>query len=188
VNSPAVEMVPVLLLPPVTPFTCQVAAVLLLFCTVAVKGREAPVATLAEVGEIEMLTGAVMVTTAEADLLVSACAMALTVTAAGLGTLAGAVYRPVVEMVPVLLLPPVTPFTCQVAAVLLVFRTVAVKGREAPVATLAEVGEIEILTVLLRFRLGAAPVAVSATVDDIKNTVNNRISALIAPLRMRVVN
>ena len=44
----------------------------------------------------------------------------------GFGIAAGGVYSPVVEIVPVALLPPATPFTCQVTAVLLVFETVAV--------------------------------------------------------------
>ena len=111
-------------------------------------------------GEIEILTGTgggggggadapVMVTTAEADVSVSACGMAVTFTVAGLGTVAGALNTPDVEMVPVLTLPPVTPFTCQVAVVLLVFCIVAVKVCEAPVATLAAVGEIEILVFFL---------------------------------------
>jgi hypothetical protein len=43
----------------------------------------------------------------------------------GLGILVGGVYRPVAEIVPVALLPPATPFTCQVTAVLVVFVTVA---------------------------------------------------------------
>jgi predicted anti-sigma-YlaC factor YlaD len=63
----------------------------------------------------------VTVTVAEADLLVSACEMAVTVTVAGFGTAVGAVYRPAVEIVPTVLLPPATPFTCHVTAVLLVF-------------------------------------------------------------------
>src|SRR5271155_4900357 len=87
-----------------------------------------------------------MVTVAEADLVVSACEMAVTVTVAGLGTAAGAVKTPDVEIVPVVVFPPVTPFTCQVTAVLLVFSSVAVKVCDAEVATLAVVGEIEMLT------------------------------------------
>ncbi len=150
VKTPDVEIVPVVAFPPVTPFTCQVTAVLLVFCTVAVKVCDAPVTTLAEVGEIEILTGggggAVMVTVAEADLVVSACETAVTVTVAGLGTAAGALKTPEVEIVPVVAFPPVTPFTCQFTAVLVVFCTVAVKVCEAPVTTLAEVGAIEILT------------------------------------------
>jgi len=155
----------VVALPPVTPFTCQVTAILVVFCTVAVKARDAAVATLAVPGEIEILTGVgeegvVMVTVAEADLLVSACETALTVTIAGLGTVAGAVKTPNVEIVPVVALPPVTPFTCQVTAVLLVFSTVAVKACDAAVATLAVPGEIEILTV------GGAAAAVMVTMAE----------------------
>jgi hypothetical protein len=150
-KTPAVEIVPVVVLPPVTPFTCQVTAVLVVFCTVAVKACDAAVATLAVPGEIEILTGVgeedeVMVTVAEADLVVSACETAVTVTVAGLGTVAGAVKAPDVEIIPVVAFPPVTPFTCQVTAVLVVFCTVAVKACDAPVATLAVPGEIEILT------------------------------------------
>jgi hypothetical protein len=44
----------------------------------------------------------------------------------GFGIVAGGVYKPVVEIVPVALLPPAIPFTCQVTAVLLVFETAAV--------------------------------------------------------------
>jgi hypothetical protein len=149
-KTPEVEIVPVVAPPPVTPFTCQVTAVLAVFCTVAVKVCDAPVATLAVPGEIEILTGgetgAVMVTVAEADLVASACETAVTVTVAGLGTLAGALKTPAVEIVPVVAFPPVTPFTCQVTAVLVVFCTVAAKVCDAPVVTLAVPGEIEILT------------------------------------------
>jgi len=69
--------------------------------------------------------------------------MAVTVTVAGL---AGAVYRPELEIVPTVALPPVTPFTCQVTAVLLVFCTVAVNCWVPPAATVADVGEIVTLT------------------------------------------
>jgi hypothetical protein len=68
----------------------------------------------------------VTVTVADADLVVSACETAATVTDAGLGTAEGAVYSPEVEIVPTVELPPATPFTCQVTAVLEVPVTVAV--------------------------------------------------------------
>ena len=49
------------------------------------------------------------------------------VTVTGLvGTLDGAVYRPVKEIVPTKELPPATPFTSQFTAVLVVPETVAV--------------------------------------------------------------
>jgi len=50
----------------------------------------------------------------------------VTVTVFVVGTVAGGVYRPLAEMVPVADAPPVTPLTCQRTAVLVVFVTVAV--------------------------------------------------------------
>ena len=84
---------PTVALPPVTLFTCQVTAVLLVFCKVAVNCCVAPVFNVAEVGEMEMLITAevVIVSWADADLVESACEMAVTVTVGGLGTVAGAV-------------------------------------------------------------------------------------------------
>jgi hypothetical protein len=45
-------------------------------------------------------------------------------------------------MVPVVALPPVTPLTCQVTAVLLVFWTVAVNSSWLPTVTLGDCGEM----------------------------------------------
>ena len=146
VYRPELEIVPVAVFPPVTPLTCQVTAVLLVFRNIAVNCSVPPVLTVAKVGKIVTLTGAVIVTCAEADLVVSACETAVTVTAAGFGTVPGAEYRPELEIVPAAVFPPVTPFTCQVTAVLLVFCTVAVNCRVSPVLTVAEVGEIVTLT------------------------------------------
>ena len=70
----------------------------------------------------------------------------MTVTVVVLCTAAGAVYRPALEIVPTVALPPVTPFTCQVTAVLLVFCTVALNCWVPPAATVADVGEIVTLT------------------------------------------
>src|SRR5947207_2873719 len=89
---------------------------------------------------------AVMVTCAEADFVGSACDTAVTVTAAGFGTTAGAVYRPELDIVPTVALPPLTPLTCQVTAVLLVFCTVAVNCCVPPAPTVADAGEIVTLT------------------------------------------
>lgn len=83
---------------------------------------------------------AVIVTCADAFLLVSAWETAVTVTAAGEGTVAGAVYIPVALIVPCVESPPATPFTCHVTAVLEVFETVAVKGLVVPTWTEALVG------------------------------------------------
>ena len=77
-----------------TPFTCHVTAVLVVFVTVAVNDCVLVVTTDATVGEIEITTGfcdAVIVTVADADFVGSACEMAETVTVAGFGTAEGAV-------------------------------------------------------------------------------------------------
>jgi hypothetical protein len=47
------------------------------------------------------------------------------VTLAGVGITVGALYTPPVDIVPVALLPPLTPFTCHVTAWFVVFETVA---------------------------------------------------------------
>ena len=83
---------------------------------------------------------------------VSACETAVTVTVAGLGTAFGAVYSPPEEIVPVELLPPVTPFTCQVTAVSEVPVTVAENCRVDPTLTVFEGAEMVIETVWLDYR------------------------------------
>jgi hypothetical protein len=68
--------------------------------------------------------GGFTVTAAVAVMVESAAATAVTVTCSGwLGE--GAVYRPDAEIVPDGVLPPATPFTCQVTAVLVEPVTVA---------------------------------------------------------------
>jgi hypothetical protein len=54
------------------------------------------------------------VTVAVADLVLSSAGMPVMVTVLGFGTVEGAVYRPVPSMIPMVLLPPMTPFTSQV--------------------------------------------------------------------------
>src|SRR5882757_4772451 len=148
VYRPALDIVPTVGLPPVTPLTCQVTAVLLVFCTVAANCCVPPAPTVADTGEIVTLTtaGGVTVTWAEADFVASAWDTAVTVTVAGFGTTAGAVYRPALDIVPTVGLPPVTPLTCQVTAVLLVFCTVAANCCVPPAPTVADTGEIVTLT------------------------------------------
>src|SRR5437762_8079343 len=145
VYRPELDIVPTVALPPVTPLTCQVTAVLLVFCTVAVNCCVPPAPTVADTGEIVTRTTAagVMVTCAEADFVGSACDTAVTATVAGFGTTAGAVYRPERDTVPTAALPPLTPLTCQVTAVLLVFCTVAVNCCVPPAPTVADTGEID---------------------------------------------
>src|SRR5437660_12832914 len=67
-----------------------------------------------------------MVTLALSLFVGSAMLVAFMVTSAGLGTWAGAVYRPEEEIVPTVAVPPATLFTSQVTPLLLVLVTVAV--------------------------------------------------------------
>ena len=62
-----------------------------------------------------------MVTAPLPEALGSATLTALTVTVLGDGTGEGAVYRPVPLMVPVVCVPPVTPFTFQTTELLVEF-------------------------------------------------------------------
>jgi hypothetical protein len=64
-----------------------------------------------------------------------AALVALTVTLAGFGTEAGAVYNPALDTVPTVEFPPVTPFTLQVTAVFEEPVTVAVNCRVAEAVT-----------------------------------------------------
>jgi hypothetical protein len=87
------------------------------FVTVAVSWVVWPVSSfrLAAVSVTETTGGvAVMVTAAVPDFVGSRVETAETVTIAGLGTAFGAKYRPVVSMVPIVVLPPGVLFTCQV--------------------------------------------------------------------------
>ena len=102
---------------------------------------------MALVGLILIVTaGAVSVTMATAVLVVSACAIAETETVVVVGNSGGAVYRPVVLIVPLVASPPTTPFTCQVTAVFVEPVTVAVNCWVVAPATLAVVGEIVMVT------------------------------------------
>jgi hypothetical protein len=66
----------------------------------------------------------------------SATLVAVIVTVEGWGAVAGAVYRPLAEMVPSVAFPPVTPFTLQVTRVFELPLTVAVYCEELPKVTL----------------------------------------------------
>jgi hypothetical protein len=131
-------------LPPPTPFTDHSTAVLVVPVTVATNWT----VELAGVEESngEMVTcawtaAAVIVTIAEPVGLVSAELVAVTVTEAGLGTEAGAVYNPEELTVPTVELPPRIPFTDQVSVVLVGLTTVAVNCNVPSVTTVAEAGE-----------------------------------------------
>src|SRR2546430_1096367 len=128
VYRPELDIAPTVALPPLPPLTCQVTAVLLVFCTVAVNCCVPPAPTVADAGEIVTLTTAagVMVTCAEADFVGSACDTAVTATVAGFGTTAGAVYRPELDIVPTVALRSVEPPTGLHSDAMLVCRTLAV--------------------------------------------------------------
>jgi len=83
-----------------------------------------------------------IVTVALAELVEFAALCAVTVTRL-VGTLDGAVYRPVDEMVPTDEFPPRMPPTNQFTAVFVVPETVAVTCCDRPTWTFALVGEME---------------------------------------------
>src|SRR5271157_4119133 len=125
------------------PVMLHVTAVLLVPVTVAVNCCCAPVFT-------EMLFGAtvtaigigeVIVTVAEPDMVGYASNVAVTATSGGLGTLAGAVYRPLLVTVPHARPVQPLPDTLQITTVLLVPVTVAVNCVCFPVCTCALAGE-----------------------------------------------
>jgi hypothetical protein len=148
--SPAAVMVPTAALPPTMLFTLQVTAMLAVLVTVAVNCWVAEGARVRGEGDTVTVigggAGGVTVTVADptADGL---CALvAWTVTVAGLGTAAGALYTPEVEIVPTVEFPLTTPLTLQVTPVLVAFLTVAVNVCVALTATDALPGATDTVT------------------------------------------
>ena len=74
---------------------------------------------------MEMVTTGMIPTVAEADLVASACEVAVTVTIAGFGATAGATYSPAGAMLPQERPEQPNPVTLQVTAVLVLPVTVA---------------------------------------------------------------
>jgi len=87
---------------------------------------------------------AVTVTVADADFVLSACDVAVTATCAGFGTAVGAMYRPVLVIVPL----EAPPATLHVAAVFELPVMDAVNGCVLPTATVTVAGVIETATVV----------------------------------------
>lgn len=112
------------------PVKPQVTAVFETPDTLAVKSCVPTVGTDALVGLMlnKMAAATTMVMLAEADLVESAALVAVTVTAAGVGTLAGEVYKPVVEIVPHAAPVQPEPPTVHVTPVLAFPVTVAANG------------------------------------------------------------
>jgi hypothetical protein len=129
VYSPVAEIVPIVELPPTVPLTLHVTDVFVEFATVAVNCCAAAGATVTLDGATLTVTGGgaggETVTVAEPMAVGLAALVACTVTVAGLGIAAGAVYNPEAEIVPTVALPPATPPTLHVTAVLLELVTVA---------------------------------------------------------------
>jgi hypothetical protein len=84
-----------------------------------------------------------MMTLAEDLWVESAWATAVIVTAFGVGTTFGPVYRPLVSIVPMVEFPPATPFTCHVTAVFVENVTEAVNCWVVAAATKALEGNTE---------------------------------------------
>src|SRR5207248_2019054 len=91
---PLVEMLPVMVFPPVVPFTCQVTAVVGWPLIVAENCCVVKTSTVAVAGLTATVPPVwlVIVTVAEADFVVSATEVAVTVTVGIAGTVAGAVW------------------------------------------------------------------------------------------------
>src|ERR1039458_9453269 len=108
--------------------------------------------------------GTLTVTIADADLVESAVLVAVTATLLGLGTVAGAGYKPLAEIVPTGGLAPAMPFTLHVTAVFVVPVTVAVNCCAPPVATVADDGETLTCTLF-----GAAAIVTVADADLVES-------------------
>jgi hypothetical protein len=92
-------------------------------------------------GDTLITSGGMIVAEAEADFVGYALDVASTITSAGLGIAAGAVYSPVSEIVPQALPVQPAPLMLQVTAVLEVPATVAVNCCSVPTTTSVEAGE-----------------------------------------------
>ncbi|MGA9884670.1 MAG: hypothetical protein WBQ34_13210 [Candidatus Acidiferrales bacterium] len=107
VYTPPAVIVPTVGFPPAIPFTCQVG-VTGSPLTVAVNVAVAPAATERAAGLTVTPCNATIVMVAVPCSLVAAASVAVIVTVAGLGTVVGGVYNPVLASIVPLLAPPVT--------------------------------------------------------------------------------
>lgn len=144
--------VPTVELPPTVPFTSHVTVVPGATQSDAAKSWVAPAVRLTVSGEMEFAVAHEIVTVAVAVFKESAILVAVTVTIAGAGGIAGAVYvaasGPVTLSVPTVAFPPLMPLTAQLTPELALPApvTVAVKLADVPGETLAEFGAM--LTVM----------------------------------------
>ncbi|HVB88210.1 MAG TPA: hypothetical protein VNK23_16230 [Candidatus Dormibacteraeota bacterium] len=137
-------MVPSAEFPPAVPFTSHEIVAPAARQNDAVNVCAWPGTTVVAAGETELLAPHVIVTLALADFVLSATLVAVTVTAEGVGTVAGAVYSAVEELVdaivPTVAFPSAMPFTRQVTSALSLPVTVTENSCAPPAATLAFVG------------------------------------------------
>src|SRR6266446_6781303 len=145
--NPLVEMNPKAWVPPAISLTSQVTAALGEPFTDAANCWVPKFGTVATLGDT--LTEAdeplVTVMIADADFVVSAWEVAVTVTCGGFGTATGAVYTPVLVMVPL----GAPPATLHVTVVFDVLVTVAVNCCVMPTTALTTVGAMETVTGVL---------------------------------------
>lgn len=170
VYRPVDEIAPHALPEQPLPPRLQRTAVFAVLTTVAVNCCVFPAATCAVWGNRVIPTGRTTVTVAVADFVGSAADVAVTITCAGLGTSAGAIYRPLDEIVPQLIPEQPLPLTFQVTLVLDDPPTVALNCCVLPVTTFALPGEtlmiseFRIVTIeVVDFVGSATEVAVTAT-------------------------
>jgi hypothetical protein len=106
-----VQICPTVVFPFGMPFTVQLTVVFELPVTAGVMARFSPVPTTALVGATVTRIPESIVTLAVALIELFAWLVAVTITIAGFGTVAGALYKPVVEIVPTVAFPPTILFT-----------------------------------------------------------------------------
>jgi hypothetical protein len=173
VYSPVDEIVPVVEFPPAVPFTDHVTLVLDELLTLAVNCCVPDSWTEALAGETETDTADITVTDAEADFFGSATLVAAIVTVAGEGKLDGAVYNPLAEILPLVELPPATPFTDQVTLVSeFVLATAAVNCIVPTSRTEPLVGETLMVTTGVTVTCARADFFGSATLVTVTVTVD----------------
>ena len=125
--------------PPADPFTLHITPVFELPVTVAAYCEDVPsvtvVAPLRESVTVGGGGGATSATIRLRETVLSAALVAVIVTFEELGSIAGAVYKPFVEMVPTVWFPPATPFTLQVTPLFELPVTVAAYCEDVPSVT-----------------------------------------------------
>jgi hypothetical protein len=141
-------------------------------------------------GVTEIDTADATVTDAEAELVGSATLMAAIVTVAGEGTIAGAVYNPLAEILPLVEVPPATPFTDQVTLVSeFVLVTAAVNcivpaNRTEPLVgeTVTVATGVTVTCARSDFVGSATLVTVTVTVDCVGTTAGAVYRAVVPPV------